>query len=181
LAALGQAASATGESCRRPTSAAFASGRRGEPLASFTRTPFWRDTNLLSNTTPQESELNQGPWARLESAERALARSESVLAVYVMTGPLYERSMPALPRADEPHRVPSGYWKIVATHENSAVKVAAFHFDQETARTADFCAHLTTVTIIESKTGFHFFHGLSATDQLNIETNPGGLAADLGC
>ena len=85
------------------------------PLASFTSTDSWRTTNYLSNITPQESALNQGVWVDLETAVRTLAERQASNAVYVITGPLYERQMPALPQADEDHRVPSGYWKIIAT------------------------------------------------------------------
>ena len=56
--------------------------------------------------------------------------------VYVMTGPLYERQMPALPGADETHRVPSGYWKIVAIQNGNGIRAAAFIFDQNTPRGA---------------------------------------------
>lgn len=67
------------------------------PLASFSGTPNWADTNLLSNITPQANSLNQGAWARLEETIRRLARQDGVAAVYVMTGPIYERAMPQLP------------------------------------------------------------------------------------
>ena len=55
--------------------------------------------------------MNQAPWQRLEARETALAKSEPI-AVYVLTGPLFERVMPALPKADERHCVPSatGRW-----------------------------------------------------------------------
>jgi endonuclease G len=39
-------------------------------LTSFTGTQYWKDTNILSNITPQKAELNQGPWERLERATR---------------------------------------------------------------------------------------------------------------
>ena len=78
------------------------------PLASFTGTPHWEDTNYLSNITPQRSPLNQGPWRELEEAARDVARDPDIDVVFVMTGPLFERAMDPLPNADEPHSVPSG-------------------------------------------------------------------------
>jgi endonuclease G len=42
------------------------------PLASFTGTDHWKKTNLLSNITPRKSNLNQGPWKRLEGKVREL-------------------------------------------------------------------------------------------------------------
>lgn len=153
------------------------------PLASFTATPSWEATNYLSNITPQKSELNQGPWKKLEDAVRALAKKPDTSAVYVMTGPLYEREMPVLPKADESHKVPSGYWKIIFVEKNGTFKVAAFLFDQETERRAKFCEQrfITSVRIIESKTGLNFFQALPKTEQDKLETDPLSLLADLGC
>ena len=79
------------------------------PLASFKGTDYWSQTNYLSNITPQLSALNQGLWKEVEDHVRDLAL---IQPVYVMTGPLYERDMEALPGADEPHKVPSGYWNL---------------------------------------------------------------------
>lgn len=153
------------------------------PLASFTSTDNWEATNYLSNITPQKSALNQGTWLNLESAVRTLAEKQDPGAVYVMTGPLYEREMPAMPRADESHRVPSGYWKIIATEENAVIKIAAFLFDQETNRRANFCEEkfVTSVRIIESKIGLNFFHALTSAQQDRLETGPATLLSDLGC
>lgn len=105
------------------------------PLAAFSGTPFWPDTNKLSNITPQSSTLNQASWQRLEARETRLAQSEK-LAVYVLTGPLLERMMPPLPGADERHRVPSGYWKVIATPDG---RMTGFIFDQATLRDANYC------------------------------------------
>jgi len=83
------------------------------PLASFSGTPSVADTNILANITPQASALNQGPWVRLENPERALAQ-QSGKAIFLYTGPLFERMMKPLPGTPKMHRVPSGYWKVVA-------------------------------------------------------------------
>ncbi len=151
------------------------------PLASFAGTPHWKDTNLLSNITPQKSELNQGPWNRLEGKVRDLAKKPEIAAVYVMTGPLYERNMPNLPKADEAHMVPSGYWKIVAIKDDGSARVATFIFDQKTPKDADFCDHLMTVDEIEQRSSLDFFDGLVKSKQDQIESGPSTLASDLGC
>lgn len=153
------------------------------PLASFTATPNWKTTNYLSNITPQKNDLNRGPWKKLEDAVRALAEKPDTSAVYVTTGPLYEREMPALPNADESHKVPSGYWKIISTEKNGIIKVAAFLFDQETERRAKFCEErfVTSVRMIESKTGLNFFQALPEKEQEELETGPPSLLAGLGC
>lgn len=151
------------------------------PLASFTGTEHWRDTNLLSNITPQMAALNQGPWERLESAERDLARATAVTAVFSSTGPLYERPMPRLPSADEDHRVPSGYWKIVAIQSGDSLEVAAFVMEQETARHANFCDFRTTVDAVEQRSGLDFFRDLPPEREGPVESAAGALLPRLGC
>ena len=153
------------------------------PLASFTSVENWEATNYLSNITPQKSELNRGVWVDLENAVRTLAKKPATDAVYVMTGPLYERQMPVLPGADESHRVPSGYWKIVSTESEGVIKIAALVIDQETERDASFCEErfITSARVIESKAGLNFFHALTATQQDKLETGPATLLPDLGC
>lgn len=84
------------------------------PLAAFTSTPHWRDTNFLSNITPQRTALNQGRWERLEAAERDLARAEDVEAVFVVSAPMVEvwrtpeEEVPQPPATMSLHRSPSG-------------------------------------------------------------------------
>lgn len=123
------------------------------PLASLSGTPYAADTNLLSNITPQSATLNQGPWQRLEAQERVLARAKRT-AVYVLTGPLFERLMPPLPGADERHRVPSGYWKVVATADG---QLTAFAFEQETPRGADYCASRLSLDEVELRARLRLF------------------------
>lgn len=153
------------------------------PLASFTSTPHWEATNYLSNITPQKSALNQGPWVQLENAVRALAKKPKINAVFVMTGPLYETDMKPLPKADEPHKVPSGYWKIIAVKSGKKIATAAFQFAQETPRKANFCAEIfvTSIRAIEGKTGLNFFHALGKAEQDKVEKSPASLLPELGC
>ncbi|MBX2831451.1 MAG: DNA/RNA non-specific endonuclease [Rhodospirillales bacterium] len=153
------------------------------PLASFTSTRYWETTNYLSNITPQKSTLNQGPWVDLETVIRALAKSSSVDAVFVMTGPLYERDMPSMPGADEHHKIPSGYWKIISIQDSEEIRSAAFMFDQETSRKADYCSEdfVASIRTVEQRSGLNFFHGLSANKQDALETQPSKLRSELGC
>jgi len=140
------------------------------PLAAFSGTPFAPDTNILSNITPQGSALNQAPWQRLEANENALAKSENI-AVYVLTGPLYERVMPPLPKADERHRVPSGYWKVVATQDG---RLAAFIMDAAAPRDLDHCTSAVTLDEVELRTRLAFFPRLATRSFRE-------LSSELGC
>ena len=115
------------------------------PLASFAGTPHAADTNFLSNITPTSAALNQGPWVKLENAERTLVQSSSA-PLYVLTGPLFERLMRPLPNGPQMHRVPSGYWKIVASPDGRAT---GFIMDQALLRDADYCEQRVHIIEIE--------------------------------
>lgn len=150
------------------------------PLAALAGTENWAETNYLSNITPQKSALNQGPWKNLEGAVRQLAVHSDVQAVAVMTGPLYERPMPPLPGADEPHRVPSGYWKIVSVVMGENIAVAGFILDQDTPRGANFCRFAVTVDEIERRSALNFFHELDPEMEKKVESDPSELSV-FGC
>lgn len=138
------------------------------PLGSFKGTTQWRTTNYLSNITPQRAALNQGPWAALEEQERALAREATI---YVITGPLYEEAMPPLPTADEPHIVPSGYWKIITLTDSSGTPASclAWLFPQATTRDASPADHLCSVDEIEMRSGLDFFPALDDLREAAME------------
>ena len=140
------------------------------PLASFRGSPAWRESNYLSNITPQFSELNQGPWRILEERERDLL--DTYDEVYVLTGPLYERDMPQLPEADEPHRIPSGYWKIVAVPAGRDEWLSAsFIFEQTAPRSAKVLSGLATIDEVEARAGLDFFRDLPDTQENSFERN----------
>jgi len=144
------------------------------PLASFTATPFWKDSNYFSNITPQKADLNQGSWVRLENAERTLARSDAALVVYVLTGPLYERAIGTLPGADEPHRLPSGYWKVIAVESGGRTRASSFIFEQETPKNANHCTMRKPIAEIEKRALLVLFPRAG-------RQNFGSLDAELGC
>ena len=143
------------------------------PLADFSNNPDWPKTNYLSNITPQKAQLNQGTFAALESKERTLASLEDI--IYVITGTVYLTDMPALPNATRPHRVPSGYWKVIAVpEEDGHIRLASFFFEQSTPRGEDVCDHSISLHEIEHITTFKFF-----ADYPFDETT--SLLTDLGC
>lgn len=123
------------------------------PLAAFSGTDQWDDTNFNSNMTPQASALNQGPWQRLEFWERSVTL-QSGGPIYVYTGPLYERVMKPMPAGPRYHRVPSGYWKIVA---HSDGRMTAFIMDQNTPRRAKHCDYRVPLLEVELRSRLQFF------------------------
>lgn len=104
------------------------------PLATFAGSRYWYEANYLSNITPQDKDLNQGPWKALEDAIRGAATYEHPL--YVITGPTFDKPMPSMPGADEPHKVPSGYFKIVYDKSGGV----AFWMGQDSSRKDAFCS-----------------------------------------
>ena len=141
------------------------------PLASFKGTQHWADTNYFSNITPQKSALNQGPWRILEDKVRNLAKGGKV--VYVTTGPLYDGNTTSMPEADEPHKVPSGYWKIAIVQTGNttdSIETASFIFDQDTPRNAKVIDHLTTINAVETRTGLNFLRELPDHIEESLES-----------
>ena len=137
------------------------------PLGSFDGSRHASQVNFYSNIVPQIDDLNRGPWMRLEAAERGLV--EKYFMVWVMTGPLYERPMPGLPRAGEQHTVPSGFWKIVTVDSSGSMFVAAFIMDQATPRNADYKDSLVTVNEVERRSGWRFFWKLPQNQQNTLK------------
>lgn len=138
------------------------------PLASFKGTKHWRDTNYLSNITPQRESLNRYSWVKLEGLIRDLAEKDTI---FVMTGPLYETSMPRLPFCKKAHMIPSGYWKIIAAPAkgDEPIKVVGFIFDQYTKSKSPVKEHVATVNEIEDRSGIDFFSELPNTVEEEIE------------
>lgn len=141
------------------------------PLASFAGTHFWRVTNILSNITPQKSDLNQGAWVDLESAVREAAYDLG--EIYVVTGPLYDpnENQIELPQADESHMVPTGYFKVISTDSG---RLTAFMFDQDADNDMDYCEGIFTIQEVEEASGLDIF------PQENTWPN-GDVDEDLGC
>ena len=93
-------------------------------------------------------------------------------AVYVLTGPLYERDMERLPGADEPHRIPSGYWKIVLVGgDPSTIQAASFIFEQETLRSFSVIEALSTINEVERRSGLDFLWQLEDGLEEQIEND----------
>lgn len=138
------------------------------PLASFRASDAASETNYLSNITPQHSNLNRGPWKILEEMERKLLETYDI--AYVMTGPLYEKQMPKLPKADENHTVPSGYWKIVIIPMTpQKFDAVAFIFNQDVDYSDKVIDHLTSIDDIENRTKLDFLWQLDDKIENQIE------------
>jgi endonuclease G len=136
------------------------------PLASFAGSRYWSELNYLSNITPQHKKLNQGAWKALEDAVRAAVSYRKSL--YVITGTIYEGQPVHLPQANETHRVPSAYFKIVYNLKGEA---AAFFMTQSDQTGTDFCSKQKPLAFIKAKITF----------ELPLLTINNGVLEKLGC
>lgn len=141
------------------------------PLASFRGTPFWHETNYLSNITPQRSALNRGAWKKLETIVRDTAAGGSIL--HIVCGTLYEGVSQKLPGADESHRIPSGYWKVVlhdgGENGEDQIRTASFILPQETGKSASLSAHTVSIDEIERRSGLDLFWRLPDSVETRME------------
>jgi endonuclease G, mitochondrial len=127
------------------------------PLGSLDGGTATHEVNYLSNITPQQGNLNEGPWRIIEEQERRFARNDQ--PVYVLTGPLFEKQMPPLPNTRKNHTVPSGYWKIIfvstaAEYGKGTFRVAAFILNQNEAMPFNVEQYRTTIQQIEERSGW---------------------------
>ena len=137
------------------------------PLASFAGSRYASQVNYYSNITPQRLGLNRGPWQRLEQHVRDFVCTG--LDVWVITGPIFEQTMPPLPEADEPHLVPSHFFKIIATQDVRPMFVAAFVMRQNPTSGADVAQQLVSVRNIEQRTALNFFPDLTPAQSTQVE------------
>ncbi|WP_448111270.1 DNA/RNA non-specific endonuclease [Pseudomonas lini] len=151
-------------------------------LASMGGVTDWQSLNYLTNITPQKTDLNQGAWARLEDQERNLSKAPDVDAVYVATGPLYEKNIGSLPGTNKVHTIPSGYWKVIFTGSTPANGLyAAFIMEQSTPRSANFCDFQVTVNEIEERSRLTLWSGLPQHIQTELKSKRGQLPQKMGC
>lgn len=156
------------------------------PLATFGGTQRWETVNYLSNITPQSSALNQGPWRVLEDAIREAAERNPALELYVVTGSAYNGDFGTLPQADEPHRIPTAFWKLVAAPSvdergRTRIEAMAFLLGQDAARGDHYCSFATDLIRLQTAAGMTFFHGLDARPDIRVIDDSALLRGALGC
>jgi endonuclease G len=154
----------------RLTEILISPGDRGRlvPMSSFAATAYWSDLNLLSVMSLQKSDMRQGPWARLDQAINALARSEGEVAV--VSGPVYDALDYEAGRGED-GVMPRAFYKVVALADG---RLSAFVFLQDLPQHASYCRQLTSVEEVERSTGLELF-------PLQPDWPRGDLNLALGC
>ncbi len=153
------------------------------PFASLNQSPDAGKLNQPANLTPQNAELNEGPWRVLELRERRLVTKLN-LEPHTLTGPLYEEDMPPLPTAEwlhKPHTVPSAYWKIETVQDGRKLLTAAFIMEQSMHRSDRFCYKSVTIAEIGKRAHLNFFPWMAQEEREKIMSAHGDLLPQLGC
>ena len=76
-----------------------------------------------------------------------------------------------LPNADEDHRIPTGYFKVIADKQGK--RLVAFIFDQDADSSMKYCQGIVTLTKVEKKSGLKIYP--------RAEGWSGELRSDLSC
>ncbi|WP_431066689.1 DNA/RNA non-specific endonuclease [Methylotuvimicrobium sp.] len=130
------------------------------------------DTFLMTNITPQRSNLNQKVWQRLEAVEvdyfPILHRH-----VWVITGPVFSNPLNRL-KSSWKVEVPEAFYKIYAAETGSGIKMLAFLIPQTVRGNEPLTDFIVSVDTIEKLTGLDFFHELDdpLEDKLEAAINP---------
>lgn len=130
------------------------------------------ETFLMTNIAPQEGDLNQYPWEKLESYARGIVRRGS--DVYTIAG-VYGSQRRLRRRVT----VPTNYWKIIVVLPrggtladiNAGTRVIAVDMPNADGIAKDWWQeYLTTVRTIEDRTGYNFLSNLPQDLQDLLET-----------
>lgn len=142
------------------------------PLGSFTGSVEASSVNYYSNIVPQTRELNRGPWRILEEEVRSLVLTQG--EVFVVTGCLFDGPpMPPLPEADENHKVPTGFFKVVVVPgrdvAGTAAEIRAYVMPQRLGSGSDPEGYRTTVDEVEHRSGLDLFWRLDDALEVSLE------------
>jgi len=112
-------------------------------------------TFLMSNIIPQRSKLNRGIWNNLEQME-IRNYAQSLEEIWVLTGGIFESNEHLASGVN----VPSACYKIIVDEQNKKPRILAFIIGQNISGTENITNFLTSVDIIEQKTGLDFLSDL---------------------
>ncbi|MCU0238216.1 MAG: DNA/RNA non-specific endonuclease [Pyrinomonadaceae bacterium] len=129
-------------------------------------------TFLMTNISPQTKALNQGPWEKLESYSRSMARRNVTL--YIIAGQYGDSG-----KIKNKITIPSNFWKIVVVVPNDGnisqinkdTRIIAVDMpNNDDIKESNWREFKTTVRQIEQKTGYNFFSNLPQNLQNDLET-----------
>jgi endonuclease G, mitochondrial len=112
-------------------------------------------TFLMTNMTPQKHGMNAGPWGKLESYSRSMARRNTTL--YIIAGQYGEKG-----KIKNKVTIPTNFWKIIiavpdGTTINKDSRIIAVDMPNiDKISDKNWRDYKTTVRQIEQKTGYNF-------------------------
>lgn len=126
-------------------------------------------TFLMTNMAPQKHDMNAGPWEKLESYSRSMARRNMTL--YIIAGSYGEKG-----KVRGKVTIPTNFWKIVIavpsgqniSKDSRVIAVDMPNIDGIEEK--NWRDYKTTVRQIEQKTGYNFLTVLPADVQNVLET-----------
>ncbi len=130
-------------------------------------------TFLMTNMSPQTPDLNQGPWEKLETYSRSMARREGNL--FIIAGQYGNRREKVKGKIT----IPTNFWKIIvvlppganASAINKDTRIIAVDMPNVSGiKEKNWRDYKTTVRQIEQKTGYNFFSNLPQNLQNSLET-----------
>lgn len=144
---------------------------RGHQIPSASRTATYATnaaTFYFSNMTAQNSSLNQGIWAKLETLVRGYTSTCDTL--YVVTGAVVKTDQDQTITYIKDNNgnnvaIPKGYFKVLMKYVKSSgtYSCIAFWFDNKSySDVTPSSSNAQTLGWIEQKTGFSFFENLPA-------------------
>jgi len=113
------------------------------------------ETFLMSNIIPQKPSLNRGIWNNLEKME-IRNYAQQLEEIWVLTGGIFEGKEHLASGVD----VPSACYKIIVDEQNDKPRILAFIIGQDVNGTENFTNFLTSVDMIEQRTGLDFLADL---------------------
>ncbi len=126
-------------------------------------------TYYYTNIAPQKPELNRGTWAELEDWGRRYVHYADA-RVFVVTGPVMAPDMPTLstPKAKEPVRIPTAYFKVFADLDGPDRKGIAFLM-RNGANDGPPISYAVPIDSVERLTGLDLFAALDDAVEEGIE------------
>jgi len=127
------------------------------------------ETFLMSNIVPQRPKFNRGVWNNLEQME-IRKYAQELEEIWVLTGGVFEGTNHLASGID----VPSACYKIILDEVKGKSRVLAFIMGQNINGADDFANYLTSVDMIEQKTGLDFLGDLPDDVEDKLESQVAG-------
>ena len=127
------------------------------------------ETFLLSNMSPQTPDFNRQKWRQLEHAVRKLDQTEDVLETYVITGPIFDFSVPIRLIGENDTNgiripVPSHFFKCILAEVKSG-KLKMWAFEMENADLNENLAdYRVTTAYVEQRAGIFLWDKLTGPE-----------------